>query len=80
MTTKNIYYMIILDYNKMRISIHEFKSSELKITTRSYAEIESKPNINAVLAVATSFNILREAYPNYFSDIKEFIEIIKTLS
>lgn len=80
MTTKNIYYMIILDYNKMRISIHEFKSSELEITTRSYAEIESKPNINAVLAVATSFNILREAYPNYFSDIKEFIEIIKTLS
>lgn len=79
MTTKNIYYMVILDYGKMKVTIREFKSSELEIATRSYAEIESKPNINVVLASATSFKTLREAYPNYFADIKKFIKMVKNI-
>jgi len=79
MTTKNIYYMVILDYSAMKVNIREFKPSELEIATEAYAEIENKPYINVVLASATSFNTLREAYPNYFADIKNFIKIMNNL-
>lgn len=71
--------MVILDYSAMKVNIREFKPSELEIATEAYAEIENKPYINVVLASATSFNNLREAYPNYFADIKNFIKIMNNL-
>ena len=34
--------------------------------------------IDAVLVNVSSFNALKSAYPNYFSDIGEFVDIIKS--
>lgn len=43
-----------------------------------YSQIESQRSetkIDAVLVRATSFQTLRAAYPNYFLDIGEFVDI-----
>lgn len=56
-----------------------FSEKNIEMHTIAYSEIENKPNINVVLASATSFNTLREAYPNYFADIKEFIKLMKNI-
>lgn len=76
---KNIYYMIVLDYSIMRVKVYEFKYSELEAATQSYARIEKEPNKNVVLVSASSFSILKEAYPNYFADISDFIKIISNI-
>ena len=74
---KDKYYLLILNYDKRKISIRNFKSIEP--ATKSYGEIEKSPNINVVLVSANSFDTVREAYPNYFVDISEFINMLKKI-
>lgn len=78
-SNKNIYYVIVLDYSTMAVTVYNFKSSELEAASQAYAEIEKEPNKNVVLVSANSFKTLREAYPNYFADISEFIQIIQDI-
>lgn len=77
--SKNIYFMLILDYLNKKITIKTFKSSEIEIATKAYGEIENSPDINVVLVSATSFDSLKEAYPNYFADISGFVRILKNI-
>lgn len=76
-TDKNIYFMLILDYLNRKITIKTFKSSEIEIATQFYSEVEKSADKNTVLVSATSFDSLREAYPNYFADISGFVRILK---
>lgn len=73
---KNAYYILILDYIKRKVSVKTFKSSNIEIATKVYSQIENKTNNNVVLVSASSFDLLREAYPNYFVDISKFINIL----
>lgn len=73
---KNLYYILLLDYQKMSVSIRSFISSKIENATKTYNQIEKYTDKNAVLVSATSFNTLRLAYPNYFADISEFINIV----
>ena len=74
--SKNAYYILILDYINRKVSVKTFKSSNIEIATHVYSQIENKTNNNVVLVSASSFDLLREAYPNYFVDISKFINII----
>lgn len=76
---KNIYYMIVLDYSIKRVKVYDFKSSELEIATKIYMQLENEANKNVVLTSANSFNTLKEAYPNYFADISEFIKMVREI-
>ena len=76
---KKGYYILTLDYAKKILNIKFFQPSQTELATRVYGEIEKKENINVVLVSANSFTTLRAAYPNYFVDIAEFINIAKTL-
>lgn len=70
---KNLYYIILLNYDKMTVTVKPFKSSNLETATKLYGKIEQGSNINVVLVSASSFETLRLAYPNYFADISFFV-------
>lgn len=58
-----------------------YKPSEIQLAINIYNEIEKRNNplINTVLVCANSFITLKNAYPNYFMDITEFLNNIKQL-
>lgn len=70
---KNLYYIILLNYDKMTVTVKPFKSSNLETATKLYGKIEQGSNINVVLVSASSFETLKLAYPNYFADISYFV-------
>ena len=75
------YYILILNYNTKRLQIKSFKSSEIDEANNIYNSIEStraETKIDAVLVRVSSFKELEKAYPNYFSDIGEFVDFVKS--
>lgn len=76
---KNTYYILILDYKEMVVTVKQFQSSKIENATKVYDAIEKDPNVNVVLVSANSFDTLRVAYPNYFADIYNFINILQSL-
>ncbi len=74
------YYILILNYNTKRLSIKYFMPSKIEAANDIYTQIEStrsESKIDAVLVRVSSFQDLKIAYPNYFSDIGEFLELVK---
>ena len=69
------YYVLILNYKKKSLQVRGFSTKQVDLATNIYNKIEAENNkdIDVVLVSATSFDDLREAYPNYFADISEFI-------
>lgn len=75
------YYVLILNYEKKMLRIKDFSTQQIDLATKIYNEIEAEhdKNIDAVLVSAQSFKDLREAYPNYFADISEFVQTMNKL-
>lgn len=74
------YYILVLNYEIRRLQIRYFSPSQINEANEIYAKIESskhQSNIDAVLVRVSSFNALKTAYPNYFSDIRQFIDKIE---
>lgn len=75
------YCILILNYTRKALMIRGFKANQFENANRIYNFIESKRfdgNIDAVLVRVSSFKALKKAYPNYFSDIGEFISLVKS--
>lgn len=79
LSNKNVYYLLVLDYSSRQVHIRQFTSSQLEAATKAYGNIEKETDKNVVLVSAKSFNELREAYPNYFVDISEFISMVQNI-
>ncbi len=78
---KRGYYILILNYDTRLLHIDYYKPSEIETANQKYNQIEKKrcnQNIDAVLVQVSSFQTLKSAYPNYFSDIGEFIKIVNS--
>lgn len=76
----NGYYILILNYSTLKLSIKYFGTSRIEEATATYNIIEksiNSANIDAVLVQVSSFKTLKSAFPNYFSDIGEFVNIIE---
>lgn len=78
---ENAYYVLELnrDVHKINIYVYPGALKGLDRATEKYYEVEnSKGNqkIDVVLVAAESYEALVDAYPNYFSDISEFIKIL----
>lgn len=74
------YYILILNYITKRLKIKYYKPSQLEEATDVYQQIEktrAELKIDAVLVRVDSFKTLRTAYPNYFSDIGEFVDLVE---
>ena len=78
---KASYFILILNYNTKRLSIKSFMPSQIDEANSIYNSIEStqaETKIDAVLVNVSSFKSLKSAYPNYFSDIGEFVDVVKS--
>lgn len=75
------YYVLILNYKKQMLRVKGFSTEQIDLATKIYNEIEAEnnPDIDVVLVSAASFDELKEAYPNYFADISEFVLTMRKL-
>ena len=76
------YYILILDYQKHTVSIQEYAERELELATKAYKVAEEqaeKKKQNVVLVSANSIKELRTAYPNYFTDVGDFVRGITAI-
>lgn len=75
------YYVLNLEYDKHLLTIHYFRKSELAAAIYTYNEFEhSKSNNNdIVLVAADSVDIVKNAYPNYFTDIRLFVDHLENI-
>lgn len=73
------YYILILNYDTRRLSFKYYQTRQVEKANADYNSIENQAadNIDAVLVSVDSFTTLKAAYPNYFSDIEEFVSIIE---
>ena len=78
---KNGYYLLILNYDEPSLNIETFKPSEFELAANIYGKIEAElqMKIDTVLVSVKSFNELKEAYPNYFIDISEFLKVLRSI-
>ena len=79
--SKSAYYILILNYSKNTLQIRGFGASQIDEANTIYNSIEATRadnKIDAVLVRASSFSTLKKAYPNYFSDIGEFVNLVKS--
>ena len=75
------YYLLQLNYKKKVVNVHGFTMDQIGIATKCYDKVEAKnsPDIDAVLVSGESFDSLREAYPNYFADIEQFVNMMRKI-
>lgn len=76
---KKGYYILQLDYGKRLLKRWFFKPSELENANKLYDYLEQKnvgASLDIVLVRAVSYSTVKEAYPNYFMDIGEFVDIV----
>lgn len=75
------YYLLQLDYENRGLRVTGFEISQIELATRIYNSLEKQNNLNrdTVLVAAESFSTLQEAYQNYFTDISQFVKLMKQL-
>ena len=78
---KSGYYLLLLDYDDPSLNIYPFKQSDFELAIKSYNEMESEytGKVDIVLVSVKSFETLKVAYPNYFIDISEFLNVLKSV-
>ncbi len=75
------YYVLILNYKDKLLKVRGFSTNQIEMATKVYNDIEASNNsdIDVVLVSATSFDTLKAAYPNYFTDISQFVDMIRRI-
>ncbi len=76
---KRGYYILQLNYETHFLKRWFFKPSELEKANRLYDILEEKRGnapLDIVLVRASSYTTVKAAYPNYFMDIGEFVDIV----
>lgn len=78
---KNGYYVLQLNYGKKLLKVNSFSKSQVELATNVYNKIEGLNNsdIDVVLVSATSFDAVKAAYPNYFTDISGFVDMMRKI-
>lgn len=72
------YYVLRLNRETNQLLIKSYEKKMLEQATSEYdlAEKNREADEDIVLVSTASFNMLKKAYPNYFTDINEFITLI----
>jgi len=78
--SKGIFHLIILDLKGKSVQIQSFSKDRLTEANKYYLNIEKQiakgKKLQAVLVSAKSIKTLKQAYPNFFLDTREFIKHI----
>lgn len=75
------YFLLRLDFGRKMLKVNAFSTNQIELATNAYNQIESvnNPQIDSVLVSATSFDTLKAAYPNYFTDITQFVDMMRRI-
>ena len=75
------YYVLILNYKDKLLKVRGFSPTQIELATKVYNDIEAtnNPDVDVVLVSATSFDSLKVAYPNYFTDISQFVDMMRRI-
>ncbi len=75
------YYLLRLNFKERMVKVSGFQTTQIELATDIYNKIEesNNPDIDTVLVSATSFDMLKAAYPNYFADITKFVDIMREM-
>lgn len=76
---KRGYYILQLNYKTRNLKRWFFKPSELQKANIMYDYLEEKRGdtpLDIVLVRAASYTTVKAAYPNYFMDIGEFVDLV----
>lgn len=75
------YYLLRLNYKEKTLNVDRFSTNYIKAVTVAYNKLEglNNPDIDVVLVSATSFDSLKAAYPNYFTAISQFVDMMKSI-
>lgn len=75
------YYLLQLNYEKKMLRVNRFPINKVEKATDAYNRIEAlnNPKIDVVLVSAASFDALKAAYPNYFTDISQFVQMMRQI-
>lgn len=78
MPDKKGYYILQLNYKTHMLRRAYYKPSQAEQANSDYEYLETckREELDIVLVRAGSFSIVKAAYPNYFMDIGEFVQII----
>lgn len=72
------YCLLILDSLNNNLHLKYYKNHQFKEANDAYLNIEKmESHLNSVLVGVSSMSSLRKAYPNYFSNITQFVKIVK---
>jgi len=79
---KSHFYLLNLDLISGKLTITPFEKNEEERANEEYSKAERNAldkdnNIDVVLVEADTSKDLKKAYPNYFLDTKEFVNILK---
>ncbi len=77
------YHLIVLNSETKMINITSFPQDRLEEASKVYAEEEAKAvageNIEPVLVSVGRLKSLKAAYPNYFLDVRDFVEKVEAI-
>lgn len=77
------YHLIILNSETHSVTVRSYPKSQLGRASADYAAAEEEAiggaQIEPVLVAAGTIDLLRKAYPNYFLDIRSFIEQVERI-
>jgi putative GTP pyrophosphokinase len=72
------FHLVVLDVKEKIVKIQSFTESQFEIANKRYTELErdsTNGDLKQVVLVSTeSIHELRDAFPNYFLDTKEFLK------
>lgn len=75
------YIILRLNYNNHELQIIPYNASDIETANEAYNQLETmlrSPGYDTVLVRVSSMELLKKAYPNYFSDIGEFVDIVRS--
>ena len=73
------YYLMALDISNAKLEISKFKNIEKATDEYNRREMKKSIGTDVVLVSAQSFESLMHAYPNYFANVKEFMNTLTGL-
>ena len=70
------YFLMSLNTKTNEIKVGAYTASHIDKAVEEYNKLEQLPHTNNVLASAKSMEELRKAYPNYFGDVRGFLQAL----
>ncbi len=74
-------YLLVLDSHRRTLEVKSYNEKELSNAAAEYLRVEEQyvndPTVQAVLVSVDSLASLQSAYPNYYLDTREFLNLVR---